>query len=349
MAPHPMFNQLGIELPIIQGPMGGGFTPPELVAAVSNAGGLGSLGAAYMSPDQIIEAIRKIRTLTVRPFAVNLFAGAWQRDNTVDPEPMLEVMAHVHETLGLPAPKLPVIPPDPFSDQLDAVIQEQPAVFSFTFGMPYADDLARLRQAGILSLGTATTLREGLMLAEAGVDAIIAQGTEAGAHRGTFAAPFEVSMVPMLKLVDQLRAGPPVIAAGGIMSGADIDEALAHGAAAATLGTAFLVTDEAGTARAHKDALLAATSDTTVITRAFSGRPARGLYNGYISMLDARAGRILPYPLQNMLTRAMRTEAGKKGLADYLALWAGKGVARCRAMPAGELVRTLAAEMHAAR
>jgi len=155
-------------------------------------------------------------------------------------------------------------------------------------------------------------------------------------------------MVPTLKLVGQLRSGLPVIATGGMMNGADIKAAIAQGASAAALGTAYLVTTEAGTAQAHRDALLAAKADTTVITRAFSGRPARGLYNGFIAMLDARASRILPYPLQNQLTRAMRTEAGKKGMADYLSLWAGKGVARCRAMGAGELTKKLAEEMHAA-
>jgi len=348
MATSALLTRLGIELPIIQGPMSGGGSTPELAAAVSNAGGMGSLGLAYLTSDQIVEAIRKTRSLTSRPFAVNLFAGAWQRDNTVDPAPMLDMMAQVHATLRLPAPQLPPIPPDPFAAQLDAVLQERPPVFSFTFGIPHADDMARLRALGIAVLGTATTQREGRMLAEAGVDGIIAQGAEAGGHRGTFAGAFEVSMVPTLSLVKQLRDGPPVIAAGGLMDGADIKEALDHGAAAATLGTAFLVTPEAGTAQAHKNALLSAHKDTTVITRAFSGRPARGLYNEFIGSLDGRAARILPYPLQNILTRPMRTEAGKRNTAAYLSMWAGKGVARCRAMSAGDLVKTLVEEMQAA-
>ncbi len=227
------------------------------------------------------------------------------------------------------------------------MLQERPAAFSFTFGILDADDMARLRQQGIAVIGTATTLREGRMLAEVGVDAIVAQGAEAGAHRGTFAGAFEVSMVPTLHLVEQLRGGPPVIASGGLMDGVDIKVALDRGAAAAALGTAFLVTPEAGTSETHKRVLLAARKDTTVITRAFSGRPARGLYNGFIAALDGRAGRILPYPLQNALTRAMRTEAGKKEIVDYLSLWAGTGVARSRAMPAADLVRVLAEEMRA--
>ncbi len=349
MAKDAFLDRLGIEQPIILGPMAGSGSTPELAAAVSNAGGLGFLGLAYLSPEQIVETIRKTRGLTSHPFGVNLFAGGWQTNPAVDPEPMLEVMEHAHAALGLPPPKIPTLPPDPFSAQLEAVLQERPAVFSFTFGVPHADDIARLRQRGIVVIGTATTLREGWILAEAGVDAVVAQGSEAGAHRGTFAGAFEVSMVPTLHLVEQLREGPPVIAAGGLMDGTDVRAALDRGAAAAALGTAFLVTPKSAAPSVHKQAILTATKDTTVVTRAFSGRPARGLYNGFIAALDSRAARILPYPLQNALTRAMRTEAGRKGVADYLSLWAGKGVARARAMPAGDLVRTLVAEMHAAR
>jgi nitronate monooxygenase len=348
MAAHPLLKRLGIELPIIQGAMSGGGSTPELAAAVSNAGGMGSLGCAYLTPEQIVETIRKTRSLTSRPFAVNLFAGAWQTGRAVDPEPMLEVMAQAHAALGLPAPILPTIPPDPFAAQLEAVLEERPAVFSFTFGIPHADDLAFLRQKGIAIVGTATTLREGRILAEAEVDAIVAQGAEAGGHRGSFAGAFEVSMVPTLRLVEQLRDGPAVIASGGLMDGNDIAAAIGRGAAAAGLGTAFLATPESGTSQAHKRALLDARRDTTVITRVFSGRPARGLYNEFVAMLDGRAARILPYPLQNILTRAMRTEAGKQGIAAYLSMWAGKGVARSRAMPAADLVRVLVEEMRAA-
>lgn len=346
MALHALLQRLGLEHPIVQGPMSASGSSPELTAAVSNAGGLGSLGCAYMTPEQIAETIRKTRSLTTRPFAVNLFAGGWQTENTGDPAPMLDVMSHIHETLGLPPPKAPTVPEDPFPAQLDAVLKEKPPVFSFTFGMPHADDLARCRQAGVVTIGTATTIREGILLKEAKVDAITAQGAEAGGHRGTFAGAFDVSMVPTLHLVRELKDGPPVIAAGGLMDGGDVRAAIKAGAAAGALGTAFLVTPESSAQEAHKKALLAVRSDTTVITRAFSGRPARGLYNTFIATLDSRAARILPYPYQNALTRPMRTEAGKQGRADYLSLWAGKGVARARAMPAADLMHLLVAEMH---
>jgi nitronate monooxygenase len=342
-----MITRLGIEYPIIQGPLGGGPSTPELVAAVSNAGGLGSLGAAYLTPDQITEAIRRIRALTSRPFNVNLFSGAWETGASVDAAPMLEVLAETHAVLGLPPPDLPILPPDPYPAQLEAVLDARPPIFSFTFGVPDPDAMARLKSRGIMIIGTATTADEARLLTDAGVDAIVAQGSEAGAHRGTFASPFEDAMVPTLELVRQVRArvATPVIASGGLMDGHDIASALAAGAAAVALGTAFLACPESGASDAYKRAVLAADKDTTVVTRAFSGRPARGLRNEFIARLEGKQRIILPYPAQNALTRAMRSAAAERGNAGFLSLWAGQGVARARALPAGELVRCLAKEL----
>lgn len=327
--------------------MAGGVTTPELVAALSNAGGLGSLGAAYMTPEQIIEAARRIRSLTSKPFNVNLFAGGYETGAEFDPGPMLAILAEIHDALGLPAPVLPALPPDPFPEQLGGVLETCPPVFSFTFGVPRADALALLRGRGITILGTATTVEEARMLEEAGVDAVVAQGAEAGAHRGTFAGPFEDAMVPTRDLVRGVAAAvkAPVIAAGGIMDGRDLAAVMACGASAAQLGTAFLPCPESGTAEAHQRAILAARKDTTVVTRAFSGRPARGLANDFIARLKGREDAILPYPLQNFLTRAMRTAAAKRADRGFLSLWAGQGVTRARAMPAAELVRRLVEEM----
>ena len=185
------------------------------------------------------------------------------------------------------------------------------------------------------------------MLADAGVDAIIAQGEEAAAHRGTFAGSFETAMVPTLDLVAGISRSLsiPVIASGGLMDGRDIAAAMSRGASAAALGTAFLVCPESGAAQAHKQSVLSARTDSTVITRAFSGRPARGIANGFVALLKSKERAILPYPLQNALTRAMRAAAAKRGNAEYLSLWAGTGVARARALPAGKLVDRLLAEM----
>jgi nitronate monooxygenase len=323
--------------------MAGGPSTPELVAAVSNAGGLGSLGAAYLTPDQITDAIRRIRTLSSRPFNVNLFAGGWNTRQDFDAGPMLGLLAEVHEKLGLPPPVAPTPAPDPFPAQLEAVLDARPPIFSFTFGIPDRDAMTRLKARGIAIVGTATTVDEARQLEQAGVDAIVAQGMEAGAHRGTFLGSFESSMVPTLDLVGATAAAvsTPVIATGGLMDGRDIVSAMQAGASAAQLGTAFLPCPESGAPEAHKRAVLVAKEDTTVVTRAFSGRPARGLKNGFIANLAVRQDLILPYPVQNALTRSMRIAAAQQGLADYLSLWAGTGVARARAMPAGDLVASL--------
>ena len=342
-----LLKRLGIEYPIIQAPMAGGPSPPELVAAVSNAGGLGSLGAAYLTPDQITDAIRRIRALTDKPFNVNLFAGGYEAERHVDPGPMLALLAGIHETYGLPAPTLPVPPPDPFAEEFEVVLDARPAVFSFTFGIPDRDVMARLRARGIATLGTATTIDEARALAATGVDAIVAQGSEAGAHRGTFIGPFEAAMIPMLKLVRGIvgAVSVPVIASGGIMDGRGIAKALACGASGAQLGTAFLTCPESGATETHKQAILAARKDTTVVTRAFSGRPARALANAFIARVEGKEDTILPFPLQNALTRAMRTAAANRGDREFLSLWAGRGVAQARVMPAGDLVRRLVEEM----
>ncbi len=331
--------------------MAGGPTTPELVAAVSNAGGLGSLGAAYQTPDQITLAIRSIRDLTGRPFNVNLFAGAYDPDTHADSAPMLALLAGIHKSLGLPPPVLPILPADPFPRQLEAVLEARPAVFSFTFGIPAAEAITHLRSRGIALAGTATTVEEARLLEQAGVDAIVAQGSEAGAHRGTFAGPFETAMVPTLDLVREIVGAvrTPVIASGGLMDGRDIAAAMALGADGAQLGTAFLTCPESGASEAYKRAILSAGKNTTVITRAFSGRPARGLANTFIARLKGKENAILPYPLQNALTRPMRTAAAKRGDERFLSLWAGTGVTRARSMSATELIGCLVAEMRSAQ
>lgn len=343
--PNNFLADLGVAHPIVLAPMAGAGGTPELVAAVSNAGGLGSWGAAYATPQQILDAAKQIRALTGKPFALNLFAGGYEPNRHVDPEPMLALVTRVHEKLGLAPPVLPPNPQSPFDDQLAAVIEAKPAVFSFTFGIPSADALARLRKAGIRTSGTATTVEEGRKLADAGIESIVAQGDEAGAHRGTFLSAFEQSMVPLRELMQDLvkAVSVPIFASGGLMDGRDIAGMLAAGAAAAQLGTAFLVCPESGAPAAHKQALMAVKGDPTLITRVYSGRPARGLRNTFIDL--AEGVPVLPFRQQNDLTRPMRNESGKQGLPDYISLWAGRGVARARQMPAAKLMETLVAEI----
>jgi nitronate monooxygenase len=337
---------LGIEHAIIQAPMAGGATTPELVAAVSNAGALGMLGAAYLSPAEIEAAIAAVRRLTGRPFGVNLFAGGREPAEGADPAPMLGILGRYHAALGLPPPAAPSETGAPFEAQMEVVLAARVPVFSFTFGIPDAGTLRRLRDGGIVVLGTATTVEEARQLAAAGVDAVVTQGSEAGAHRGTFAGPFEAALVGTMALVPQAvdAVDVPVIASGGIMDGRGIVAAQALGAAGVQMGTAFLTCRESGIPDAYKAAVRSARDDQTALTRAFSGRPARGILNEFMSDLQGQEAAILPFPLQNALTRPLRNAAAARGDTRYLSLWAGQAAALARDLGAGELVAQLVRE-----
>ena len=343
-------KRLGIQHPIIQAPMAGGGDTPRLVGAVSEAGALGSIGAAYLTPQQIAEAAREVRSLTSRPFGINLFAPVRPTGAPPDARPAVARVAPYYAELGLPAPAPPLVPPDVFRDQLAAVLETEAAVFSFTFGMLPAEVLQAVKRRGMLLAGTATTVEEALALEKAGVDAVIAQGSEAGGHRGSFAGDFEASMVGTIALVPQIADAVriPVIASGGIMDGRGIAAALALGASAVQLGTAFLTTDEAGVPDSYKQAILGAQEHQTRLTRAFSGRPARGIVNRFMEQVDREPEAILPFPLQNALTRPLRTAAAKAGRAEFLSLWAGQGLRMARREPAARLVARLASETAAA-
>lgn len=344
MSTDQLLSRLGIRYPIFEAPMAGGPSTPELAAAVSNAGGLGALGTGYQTPAQIAADIRRVRSLTDRAFNVNMFCLDYRSRPVVDPSPMLEILREIHTGFELPPPEAPAWPTDPFPAQFEAVLEARPPVFSFTFGIPPASALSELRARGTLIIGTATTLEEACLLQQAGVDAIVAQGAEAGAHRGTFAGPFEQALVSTLGLVRAVAAAVPlpVIASGGLMDRADVVRALESGATAVQMGTAFLPCPESGAPEVHKRAILEARTDTTVITRAFSGRPARGLANEFSRRLAGHEPWILPYPLQNTLTRPLRAAAAQRGRPEFLSLWAGQGVTRARQVAAANLVRDLA-------
>lgn len=342
---------LKLHHPIVQAPMAGGATTVELVSEASKAGVLGSLGAAYMSPEQIEAAARDIRARTPLPFAINLFASVPEEPMRGDARRMLALMARYHQQLGLPAPAAPGPQADPLPQQIEAILRVRPAVFSFTFGRMPAAAIARCRELGILTVGTATTVREALALEADGVDAIVAQGAEAGGHRGTFLGGFEESLIGTMALVPQVvdAVSVPVIASGGIMDGRGIAAALALGADLAQMGTAFLTTEESGINEAYKALLPASRAEQSRVTRAFSGRPARGIENAFMREADAIAADILPYPLQNALTRPMRTAGGKAGDTEVLSLWAGQGAPLARRESTADLVARLARETVAAQ
>jgi nitronate monooxygenase len=347
-----LMRRLQLAHPIIQAPLAGGGDTPALVAAAGAAGALGFIGAAYLTPPQIAEASRAVRALTARPFGISLFAPLPAPDAPRDPRPALERVAPFYAELGLPAPALPAGGRQSFDEQLAAALESGASVFSFTFGVLPAPAIAAVKGRGMVLIGTATTVEEAVALEKAGVDAVVTQGSEAGGHRGTFAAEFEPAMVGTMALVPQVvdAVTVPVIASGGIMDGRGIAAALALGASAVQMGTAFLTCDEAGIPDSYKQAILTAREHETRVTRAFSGRPARGIVNRFMTEVERApcAEAILPFPLQNALTRPLRTEAARQGRAEFLSLWAGQGLRLARRQSAASLVARLAAETDAA-
>lgn len=307
---------LGIRLPIVQAPMAGGLSTPGLVAAVSEAGGLGSLAGGMVGPDELRSLIRATRALTRRPFAVNLFAPL--------PPPSPERLTEWADLLGVPVPDPKPTPR--FEDQVAVVIDERVRVFSFTFGIPGLDGLVGL---DVVTIGTATTPEEAVALEAAGVHAVVAQGYEAGGHRGTFGGPVERSLIGTLALVPQVvdAVSVPVIASGGIMDGRGVAAALALGAQAVQLGTAFLACEEAGTSEAHRAAL----GTGTTVTRVLTGRHARAARTPEVDRLEASGLTPPDYPLPRLFLSGPP-------------LFAGQGGPLARRLPAGELVATLARE-----
>ncbi|KQL45752.1 nitronate monooxygenase [Brevibacillus choshinensis] len=343
---NPIASRLQVKWPIIQAGMAGGTTTPELVAAVSAAGGLGTLGAGYMSAEQIRQAIRAIRELTDKPFAVNLFIPEEFDGEQPVASTVAIAMNDVRERLGIPADPAVTRYAEPFAEQMAVVIEEQVPVFSFTFGMLEPRWMAELKQRGVTVVGTATTVREAVALEASGVDMIAAQGSEAGGHRGSFLPDSPSNLVGTMALVPQIvdRVNIPVIAAGGIMDGRGIAAAFALGAQAVQLGTAFLTCVESGAHPEYKRAVRETNDEATVITRAFSGKSARGIENEFMTLLAPHDSELPPYPVQNALTRDIRTAAAKQNRTEYLSLWAGQAAFLSRGLRAEELVAKLVEE-----
>lgn len=333
--------------PIIQGPMAGGANTPAMVAAVSNAGGLGSFGASLLSVDTIRTQVAETRRLTERPFMLNFFVQAVPKPSDEVVAKAGELLKPVWSSLGWQELPRPAKWCEDFSTQFELMLELKPAVVSFTFDILPSDQVARLRDAGIFVIGTVTTVEEAIAWQAAGADAIVASGVESGGHRGTFIGEQSAAVMGALDLLPAVLAAVkiPVISAGNIMNGREIRERLSMGAAAVQMGTAFLVTDESGIHPAYKERLLTTQGNPTRLTRAFSGRYARGIENRFMREMAGVERDMPPYPVQNALTGSIRAEAAKRGDPELMSLWAGTGVAKCRAMPTAKLMQTLIAEI----
>ncbi len=343
---------LNLRYPIVQGPFGGGHSSAELVAAVTNAGGLGSFGAMGLAPSELGGLCASIRALTDGPFAINLWvstADSLADTSTVEArfQEALSPLEPLFEELGVALPLLEPATPHDFEAQAEALLEAAPPVFSFVFGVPSESILECCRQRGIRTAGTATTVEEAVALDEAGVDVIVATGFEAGGHRVSFLRPAESSLMGTLALVpqvvDSVRA--PVIAAGGIADGRGVAAVLALGASGAQIGTAFLACEESNATTHHRETLHSQAAWNTVLTRAYSGRLGRGLANRVSEAYAERHERPMHYPLQGQLNRVLREAGEAQGREDFTPLWAGQSARLVRDRHAAALIQRVVNEV----
>ncbi len=353
MARHPLLERIGLEWPIFQAPMAGTATP-AMAAAVSNAGALGAIGLAAESVEGAGRMIAATQALTGRPFNVNLFCHRGAIPDAAVEAAWIQRLKPEFTALGAepPATLREIYQSFRGNAAMTALLlQAKPAIVSFHFGVPQDDQIWALKQAGIILFGSATSLAEAQKLADAGIDAIVAQGYEAGGHRGLFdyAAPDDRLGTMALTRLLVRRFDLPVIAAGAIMDGAGIAAALRLGAAAAQMGTAFVGCPESAADQGYRAALASEAANHTTMTRAISGRPARCLANRFTKLAESVPDAAIPdYPITYDLGKALNAAAKAKGEFGFGAQWAGQGAPLSRPMPAAELVRVLVEELQAA-
>jgi nitronate monooxygenase len=337
---------LGIEYPIIQGPLGG-LSTQRLTATVSNFGGLGSFGAHGLNPSAIRDVIAEIRLLTSKPFAINLWVsmedeGASTSGKEAFARSLASLAGHI-QALGGVVPTFTPYVPVKFEDQVRVLLDARVPVFSFIYGVPPKEILDECRAQRILTIGTATTPDEAVVLEQAGVDVVVASGFESGGHRGSFLRPSEESLTGTFSLVPQVvdSVSVPVVAAGGIADARGVVAAFALGAEGVQIGTAFLACEESGANPLHRNALLSGNARRTGLTRGFTGRLARGINNQLLEELNRPGIEILPYPLQRILLKNLTVVAEKATKPEFLQLWAGQSADLSRQSDAKTLLQTL--------
>lgn len=325
-----LMQLLQIKYPIIQAPMAGGITTANLVASVSNHGGLGNVGAGYMTSEQLEKKIRLIKEKTDNNFGVNLFVP---NDFSVDHEKIQQTMMHLqpfYDELNIEPSNvaLPSVEESNkrYEEQIDVIIKERVPICSFTFGLPAQSVINRLKEEEIIVIGTATTVEEAIAVEQLGLDVVVVQGMEAGGHRGTFLKTVSESKIGLMSLIPQVAdlVNIPIIAAGGIMDARGIRAAFHLGAQAAQMGTAFLTTKESGAPIEHKKAIVDAKETDVVLTKSFSGKHAQGIKNKFVEHLEPFAANLPDYPVQNTLTQAIRRETRAQNNEQFMSLWSGQ-------------------------
>ncbi|RYY14264.1 MAG: nitronate monooxygenase [Chitinophagaceae bacterium] len=338
---------LGIDYPILQGPFGGNLSSVELVATVSNAGGLGGYGAYTMSPDEIVNLDNKIKAATNKPYNLNLWVSdSDTHDGTVSEahlEAARKLFKPYFDEAGIDLPKQLAPFKTRFENQVEVILDIRPRLFSFVFGIPSPDILDQCRKKGILTAGAATTLDEAIALENAGVDMIIASGFEAGGHRPSFLATAEQSTIGSFVLLQLIREKIklPVIAAGGIANARGILAAFNLGAEAAQIGTAFLACDESGALPVHRNMLLSDAAKHTSLSRAFTGRLGRGITTTMATELAGKEKQFLPFPLQGNFMSSLRTAATDQEKWNMILFWSGQIAPILKHTKALELMHSL--------
>jgi nitronate monooxygenase len=343
-------RRLKLDAPIVQGPFGSGLSSVDLAVAVSECGGLGSFGVHHLDGPGIRDIAARIRARTQRTFALNLWIPHQGSENPQMTDAQwkgaLELLRPWFEELRVPLPDRPERFTPPYDEQVETVLELKPPVFSFVFGVPSADVLERCRREGIVTLGAATIPEEARALADAGVDAVVASGMEAGGHRVSFLREPEDCLTGILALtpavVDTVKV--PVIAAGGIVDARGVAAVTQLGASAAQVGTAFLACEESNATALHKQMLFSDAANRTSLTRGFTGRLARSIHNEFIEKMKGKEAQLPPYPVQAWLTARLKEAALKAGRSDVISLWAGQGAGRLKHRRAANVFEELSSQ-----
>lgn len=332
-----MMAKLSIDKPIVQAPMAG-ITTPEFVAACCETGVLGSIGAGYLNGAETKQFIQGVKALTAKPFSVNLFVPELPKTNPQLLQDALEALQPICDELNINIPA--AIPTsDVFREQVQAILEEDVMIVSFTFGLPDNETLSTLKQKGVYLIGTATSVEEAIAVEYAGLDAVVVQGKEAGGHRGSFIEPKELHSTADLLKAAKENISIPVIAAGGIMTKSQVTDMLALGASYVQIGTALLTTTECAAPKLHKEAILTSGQHATTLTKGFTGKYARGLKNKFTEQL--KEATTAPYPVQHYLTQPIRKESARQNNREYMSLWMGENSYLAKEASVKDIIETL--------